>query len=41
MALALVDQDPERDTDYDYVHVVQVDGEQAWSSPIWVTLRRG
>ena len=30
------DDEAERDTDYYYVHVAQVDGEQAWSSPIWV-----
>ena len=30
----------ERETDYYYVHVTQVDGEQAWSSPIWVTVRQ-
>ncbi|MBN1671937.1 MAG: DUF3604 domain-containing protein [Kiritimatiellae bacterium] len=35
--LALTDDRPERETDYYYVHVVQVDGEQAWSSPIWIT----
>ena len=33
----LTDDQPERDTDYYYVHVVQVDGEQAWSSPVWVS----
>lgn len=27
----------ERETDYYYVHVTQVDGEHAWSSSIWVT----
>ncbi len=32
------DQSAERDTDYYYVHVIQEDGEQAWSSPIWVTV---
>ncbi len=26
----------ERGTDYYYVHILQVDGEQAWSSPVWV-----
>lgn len=30
------DDEAERGTDYYYVHVAQVDGEQAWSSPIWV-----
>jgi len=37
VALTLVDPDAERDTDYYYVHVKQIDGEQAWSSPIWIT----
>ena len=27
----------EYDTDYYYVHIRQEDGEQAWSSPVWVT----
>ncbi len=31
-----IDREAERETDYYYVHVLQVDGEQAWSSPIWV-----
>jgi len=31
------DRGAEAETDYYYVHVTQVDGEQAWSSPIWVT----
>ncbi|MGD8237013.1 MAG: DUF3604 domain-containing protein [Armatimonadota bacterium] len=35
--LTYVDREPERDTDYYYVHVTQVDREQAWSSPIWVS----
>ena len=35
--LTFVDQEAERETDYYYVHVTQIDGEQAWSSPIWVT----
>ena len=26
----------ERPTDYYHVHVLQADGEQAWSSPIWI-----
>jgi hypothetical protein len=30
------DPEAERETDYYYVHVLQEDGEQAWSSPIWV-----
>jgi hypothetical protein len=33
---ALVDEAPERETDYYYLHVIQVDGEQAWASPVWV-----
>lgn len=37
VALTFVDQEAERETDYYYAHVMQVDGEQAWSSPIWVT----
>jgi hypothetical protein len=35
-----VDDRPERPVDYYYLHVVQVDGEQAWSSPIWAGHRR-
>ncbi len=31
------DDASEHDTDYYYVHVHQEDGEQAWSSPVWVT----
>ena len=27
----------ERETDYYYIHVIQEDSEQAWSSPIWVS----
>lgn len=34
--LELADDKPERETDYYYLHVAQADGEQAWSSPIWV-----
>ncbi len=30
----------ERETDYYYIHVRQEDGEQAWSSPIWVTRKQ-
>ena len=30
------DADNPADGDYYYVHVTQADGEQAWSSPIWV-----
>lgn len=36
MELTYFDTKVERDTDYYYLHIVQVDGEQAWSSPIWV-----
>lgn len=32
----MVDNVQERDTDYYYVRVRQVDGQWAWSSPIWV-----
>jgi hypothetical protein len=39
--LALTDESAERETDYYYAHVVQVDGEQAWSSPIWVRQATG
>ena len=35
------DDAAERETDYYYAHVAQVDGEQAWSSPIWVTAGPG
>ena len=38
VALCYVDRESERETDYYYVHVVQEDGEQAWSSPIWVRI---
>jgi hypothetical protein len=34
--LTLTDSVSERQTDYYYVHAVQADGEQAWSSPVWV-----
>lgn len=37
ISLAYVDKEPERPTDYYYVQVTQVDGERAWSSPIWIT----
>lgn len=36
LELAHVDSRRERETDYYYAHVTQVDEEQAWSSPIWV-----
>ena len=36
MGLEYRDDAAERGTDYYYVHVRQEDGEQAWSSPIWV-----
>jgi len=38
--LDLTDDEAERETDYYYAHVVQIDGEQAWASPIWVS-RKG
>jgi hypothetical protein len=41
LEIAHVDRVPERDTDYYFVHVRQMDGEQAWSSPIWVTSGSG
>jgi hypothetical protein len=34
--LAYGDDVAERETDYYYVHVRQEDGEQAWSSPVWM-----
>jgi hypothetical protein len=34
--LTLIDDTPERDTDYYYVHVAQADGEHGWTSPVWV-----
>ena len=37
--LACEDAAVERQTDYYYVHVMQADGEQAWSSPIWVRVQ--
>ncbi len=37
--LSLIDETQERDSDYYYVHIEQVDGEQAWASPIWVSHR--
>jgi len=37
--LAFRDDDAERGADYYYLHVRQEDGEQAWSSPVWVTHR--
>lgn len=36
LELTCHDDTSERGTDYYYVHVVQEDSEQAWSSPIWV-----
>jgi hypothetical protein len=35
---AAVDESPAVDGDYYYLRVTQVDGEQAWSSPVWVSL---
>ena len=32
-----VDQDPQAGEQHYYVRVQQVDGQMAWSSPIWVT----
>jgi hypothetical protein len=34
--LSHTDPAADRTTDYYFVHVLQADGEQAWSSPIWV-----
>ncbi len=39
MEFTLIDNNPERQTDYYYLHVVQTDGEQAWSSPVWINNR--
>jgi Protein of unknown function (DUF3604) len=36
LAISLTDNVAERPCDYYYVHVTQVDSEQAWSSPVWV-----
>jgi hypothetical protein len=38
LELTHLDDTAERETDYYYVHVRQDDGEQAWSSPIWVSV---
>ena len=37
LELTWTDKEPEKQTDYYYVHVLQADGEQAWSSPVWVS----
>jgi hypothetical protein len=37
--LTFRDADPQKGTSYYYVRVQQADGQMAWSSPIWVTLR--
>jgi len=36
MKFSYIDKGAESTTDYYYVHIIQIDGEQAWSSPIWV-----
>ncbi len=36
LELTHCDNEAERETDYYYIHVRQEDGEQAWSSPVWV-----
>jgi len=38
LTFSYIDKAGDYPTDYYYIHVVQVDGEQAWSSPIWVTV---
>jgi hypothetical protein len=30
-----------QETHYYYLRVLQTDGNMAWSSPIWVTFKRG
>lgn len=40
MEITYADSSAERDTDYYYVHVLQQDAEQAWSSPVWVRAAR-
>lgn len=35
---AAVDEEPAVDGDYYYLRVTLVDGEQAWSSPVWVSV---
>lgn len=35
--LSCQDDLAENETDYYYAHVRQIDGEQAWSSPIWIS----
>ena len=37
MELTHRDDTPGRPTDYYYIHILQADGEQAWSSPVWVS----
>jgi hypothetical protein len=41
MEFEFVDPAGERETDYYFIHVVQRDGEQAWSSPVWVRVGPG
>ncbi len=38
---AAVDETPAQDGDYYYLRVTLVDGEQAWSSPVWVSVTSG
>lgn len=38
--LTFVDEEPFKDTVYYYVRIVQEDGQMAWSSPIWVDVKR-
>jgi len=33
---AAVDADPAESGDFYYLRVTQIDGEQAWSSPVWI-----
>lgn len=40
MERTMVDNTPERDTDYYYVRVRQRDNQWAWSSPIWVSKKK-
>jgi hypothetical protein len=35
----LYDYRVERDTDYYYLRIEQMDGRMAWTSPVWVTAR--
>ncbi len=40
MKFAFVDEKIKKGENYYYLRVTQVDGETAWSSPIWVNFRR-